>query len=178
MTRLPALVFLLFAACQPTKPLPVYGQVPDFELTSQSGSSFSSKDLVGRVWVADFIYTTCTGPCPMMSAKMRRIQASAREATLVSFSVDPEHDTPQALAEYAKRYHAEPGRWFFLTGGRNTLQYLSRDAFKLSDLGLTHSTRLILVDRQSRIRGYYATSDDSAMKDLLADIRRLAKERT
>jgi protein SCO1/2 len=176
--RVAGLALVLLAGCQQPKPLPMYGSVPDFELTTQSGSAFTKKDLDGKIWVADFIYTTCTGPCPLMSSKMRGVQASVPAVTLVSFSVDPERDTPQALLEYAKRYHAEPGRWFFLTGSHDTLQHLSRDAFKLSDASLTHSTRLVLVDTQSRIRGYYGTSDDGAMKDLLVDIRRLEKERT
>ncbi len=171
------------AACSRPHPLPVYGQVPDFQLTAQTGQPFSRKALDGRIWVADFIYTTCPGPCPLMSSKMRRVQASVEgipDLTLVSFSVDPKHDTPQVLAEYARRYHAEPGRWYFLTGARDTLQMLSRDAFKLSevDASLTHSTRFVLVDRQGRIWGYYGTMDDSAVSKLIADIRRLEKERS
>jgi protein SCO1/2 len=116
----------------------------------------------------------------MMTSKMRRIQASVPDVLLVSFSVDPEHDTPAVLAAYASRFHAEPGRWTFLTGSRDTLRALSLNAFKLSDItpDLTHSTRFVLVDRRGRIRGYYGTSDDSAIPDLIADIRRVQKERS
>ena len=174
-------VFVLLAGCRQPKPMPVLGQVPEFELTAETGKQFGKKDLAGRIWVADFVYTTCSGPCPMMSSKMRRIQASTEtmpELLLVSFSVDPEHDTPPVLADYARRFHAEPGRWVFLTGAHDTLQMLSRDAFKLSDLGTTHSTRFVLVDQRSQIRGYYGTADDSAIPDLIADIRRLAKEKS
>ncbi len=180
------LCFFIFAwvtACQPSKPMPVLGKVPDFNLTAETGQPFARKDLDGKVWVADFIYTHCTGPCPLMSSKMRRIQASVEttpNVRLVSFSVDPEHDTPEALTAYARQFHADPGRWVFLTGARDTLQILSRNAFKLSDLSadMTHSTRFVLVDRRSQIRGYYTTSDDTAIPDLIADIRRLAKEKS
>ena len=174
------ILVLPFTACQPTRQLPVLGQVPAFELTAETGQPFDKSGLDGRVWVADFIYTTCSGPCPMMSSKMRRIQASVPDVLLVSFSVDPEHDSPAALAAYARQFHAEPGRWVFLTGSHDVLQMLSRDAFKLSDVtsDLTHSTRFVLVDRHSRIRGYYGTSDDTAIPDLIADIRRLQKERS
>jgi protein SCO1/2 len=175
----PAFAILLFSlvSCQPEKQLPVFGQVPDFELTTQSGKSFSSRELAGRIWVADFIYTTCSGPCPMMSSKMRRVQAADPGLLLLSFSVDPEHDTPEKLADYAKRYQAGQN-WYFLTGAHDTLQMLSRDTFKLSDLGITHSTRFVLVDRKGRIRGYYGTQEDDPVRELLADVRRLEKERT
>jgi protein SCO1/2 len=170
----PAIFILLITLldCEKSKELPVFGQVPDFQLTTQAGKQLSSSELAGRIWVADFIYTTCTGPCPMMSSKMRRLQSSAPDLLLLSFSVDPEHDTPEALAAYATRYHAQPN-WYFLTGARDTLQKLSRDAFKLSDLGMTHSTRFVLVDQKGRIRGYYGTADEDPVRNLLADVRRL-----
>jgi len=163
--------------------MPILGQVPEFELTAETGERFTRNDLAGKIWVADFIYTNCSGPCPLMTSKMRRVQASVASmpgVRLVSFSVDPDHDTPPVLAAYARQFHADPDRWVFLTGSHDTLQLLSRDAFKLTDItaDLTHSTRFVLVDRRSRIRGYYGTADDSAIPDLIADIRRLAKEKS
>ena len=158
---------VLLTACARPKPLPFYGEVPDFHLTRQDGQPFARQDLAGKIWVADFIYTTCTGPCPLMTQKMRRIQGSKPEILLVSFSVDPEHDTPPVLSAYAATWHAKPG-WSFLTGDPDTLQMLSREAFKLADLGLTHSTRLVLIDDKNRIRGYY-----SEVPELLAGIRNL-----
>ena len=85
-------------------PLPQYTQVPEFTLTECSGKKISLADLRGQVWVADFIFTRCAGPCPLITGRMKQIQAqvsSADDVTLVSFSVDPEHDTPQVLSEYA-----------------------------------------------------------------------------
>jgi protein SCO1/2 len=162
-------------------PLPVYGQAPHFELISETGQPFDGKSLDGKVWVADFIFTTCTGPCPRMSSLMRQVQQASGampDVKLVSFTVDPEHDTPAALAQYAARYHAQPERWHFLTGPREALDHLARDAFKLSNVDgtLVHSSRLVLLDRQSRIRGYYGTSEDDPVAQLVRDIKRVLQE--
>src|SRR5690348_5613607 len=96
---------LLLSACAGNRqPLPIYGQVPPFELTAETGQPFTSKSLEGKVWVADLIYTTCPGPCPRMSALMRQVQQASSSlpgVQLVSFTVDPEHDTPAVLAKYA-----------------------------------------------------------------------------
>jgi len=175
------LVCLLIVGCARRAPLPVFGHVPDFQLTSQSGEPFDRKSLDGKIWVADFIYTHCPGPCPRMSAQMRRVQSAVTEipdVRLVSFSVDPERDTPAVLAEYAKRYQAQQGRWFFLTGDRNTLDSLDRHAFLLGnvDSSMQHSTRFVLIDRHGRIRGYYGTSQDDPTAQLIVDIRRLARD--
>jgi cytochrome oxidase Cu insertion factor (SCO1/SenC/PrrC family) len=96
----------------------------------------------------------------------------------VSFSVDPERDTPPVLAAYAKSFSASPDRWFFLTGPAATLQLLDRRAFLLGDVGgqLEHSTRFVLVDKQSRVRGYYDSLSQEEMEKLKRDALRLAKE--
>ena len=110
---------LLVGSCAHRRQLDFYGTVPDFTLISQAGQTTNLKDLEGKVWVADFIYTNCTGPCPRMSSEMRQVQEAVRNLTevkLVSFTVDPVRDTPQVLAVYAKRFQAEPSRWLFLTG--------------------------------------------------------------
>ena len=171
-----AVVAVLLAGCTAPKPLPVLGQVPPFQLTAQTGQPFSSQSLDGHIWVADFIYTTCTGPCPMMSSQMRRLQLSTTPAiSLVSFTVDPQHDTPPVLAAYAKHFTADPARWHFLTGEPRHLTDLGLNAFKLNsvDGSLTHSTRFVLVDGARRIRGYYI---DTAQ--LLHDIRQLGREKS
>jgi protein SCO1/2 len=162
-------------------PLPIYGQIAGFELTDETAKPFDRKSLDGKIWVADFIFTTCTGPCPRMSSLMRQVQQTTSgmpEVKLVSFTVDPEHDTPAALAEYAARYHAQPERWHFLTGSREALDALMRDAFKLGNVDgqLVHSTRLVLLDRKARIRGYYGTSEDSPVTQLVRDIKRVLAE--
>jgi protein SCO1/2 len=177
-------VLLLLAGCAgKQEPLPVYGQIPNFQLTAETGQPFTRASLDGKIWVADFIYTTCPGPCPRMSSLMHQVQQASSSlpgVQLVSFTVDPEHDTPAVLAQYATRYQAQPGRWHFLTGPRESLDHLARDSFKLSnvDASLNHSTRLVLLDRQSRIRGYYGTSDDNPVIQLIYDIKRVLSEKS
>jgi len=180
---LPLLLFIPLAGCRKGPPLPVYWQIPAFQLTAQSGEPFDSNSLEGSIWVADFIYTTCPGPCPRMSAQMRGIQnavESMPDVKLVSFTVDPKKDTPAVLAAYATRYRAEPGHWFFLTGEQAALETLCRNGFKLGDVDgtLVHSTRFVLLDRHSRVRGFYSTSEDGAVPKLLHDIRTLAAEKS
>jgi protein SCO1 len=178
------LVLLIpLAGCRQEAPLPVYWQVPAFRLTAQSGQPFDSKSLEGDIWVADFIFTNCPGPCPRMSAQMRGVQSAIENmpgVKLVSFTVDPKNDTPAALAAYATRYRAEPGRWFFLTGDQAALEDICRNGFKLGDVdgSLVHSTRFVLLDRHSRVRGFYSTSEDGALPKLLHDIRTLAREKS
>lgn len=164
--------------------LPVFFDVPEFRLTAQDGRPFDSKTLAGKIWVADFIYTTCPGPCPRMTSQMHEVQSAAAgllaDVKFVSFTVDPAHDTPPVLAEYAKVHDATSGRWYFLTGPVPALQALDRDVFKLGNLdaSLEHSTRFVLVDRHSRIRGYYETSEPGAIAKIIDDIHALARERT
>jgi len=173
---------LALAGCTATAGLPSYGVVGDFALTDQSNQPFlSANTLRGKVWIADFIFTNCAGPCPRMSAQMRQVEKALlpdiKDLRLVSFSVDPTRDTPEVLAKYAERYQAEPGVWFFLTGSKPTLHNLARNVFMLGDVNddLQHSTRFVLIDRQSRVRGYYLTSDEDAIPRLIADAKRVSK---
>jgi protein SCO1 len=162
--------------------LPSYGTVPPFQLTDQNGQPFGSQQLREKIWIADFIYTTCPGPCPMISSRMSEMQKPLRDTDvkLVSFSVDPQHDTPAVLRSYAERLSAQPGRWEFLTGDKGTIYRLSREGFKLviadgEAAGPIHSTRVILVDRNGVIRGYYDATDADAVTRLLADTNHLLR---
>jgi protein SCO1/2 len=170
------------AGCAPSKKLDVFGQVSPFQLTDQTGRQFESRALEGHVWVADFFFTTCKGPCPMMSYRLHVVQtktADLPDVKLVSFTVDPAHDTPKVLAAYSKNFSAEAGRWWFLTGAQGKLNELGLGAFHLNNVdgSLNHSTRFALVDRRMRIRGYYSVFEKDGMKNLLDDIRRLERER-
>ncbi|HLG99786.1 MAG TPA: SCO family protein [Bryobacteraceae bacterium] len=173
-----------FCACvHRTSALPVFSDVPEFHLTSQDGQPFDSKVLAGNVWLADFIYTTCPGPCPRMTSQMHEVQSAVEnipDVKLVSFTVDPQNDTPLVLTQYAKAHAAAAGRWYFLTGAPSELQRMDRDVFKLGDLnaGMEHSTRFVLVDRESRIRGYYDTSEAGSIARVIQDINTLARERS
>src|SRR6266852_9369813 len=181
VTNLPyiVLVFALVGCGARTSSLPVFYDVPEFELVAQDGQPFDSKVLAGKIWVADFIYTTCPGPCPRMTSQMHEVQdaiVKMPDVKLVSFTVDPARDTPSVLADYANTHGASSEHWYFLTGPETTLQKLDRDVFKLVSLNasMEHSTRFVLVDRQSRIRGYYDTSEARAIPRLIDDIYALA----
>lgn len=159
-----------------------YGNVPEFQLTNQDGNNFGSADLRGKIWIADFIYSTCPGPCPMISSRMSELQKPLEKTDvhLVSFTVDPAKDTPEVLRTYAERLQAEPGRWDFLTGAQSTIYNLSRNGFKLAvgeEKGVPiHSTRMILVDRYGAIRGYYDAAEPDAVTKLVADTTHLLRE--
>jgi protein SCO1/2 len=162
-----------------------YGTVPSFQLTNQNGQPFGSTQLAGKIWIADFVYTTCPGPCPMISSRMSELQKPLEKTDvhLVSFSVDPEKDTPAVLRRYAERLQAEPGRWDFLTGPKSAIYNLSHDGFKLaisdgSDAQRipVHSTRIVLVDRRGQIRGYYDATEADAVTKLVADTNHLLRE--
>jgi protein SCO1/2 len=171
----------VLAGCATEKPLPSYGVVPDFTLVDENGANFNSNALNKRVWVADFIFTNCPGPCPRMSSQMHEVQealGSDQDIRFVSFTVDPARDTPPVLAAYARHFEADPHKWFFLTGAIPDLNRMSRGVFMLGDVdgSLEHSTRFALMDRSSRIRGYYLSSDADAIPRLIADAKRLLKE--
>ena len=162
--------------------LPVLRAAPAFQLTDQHGRPVSRDALEGRVWVADFIFTSCPGQCLLMTDQFRALQRAFKQASLafVSFSVDPGHDTPEVLAAYAQRHGGDP-RWRLLTGSRDAIYQLCRDGFGLAvddagagaDQPITHSVRLILVDPRGQIRGTYDATDGTAMARLRRDLRRL-----
>ena len=141
-------------------PLPVIATLPRFELLDQRGVAFGSKDLDGRVWVASFICTRCATVCPLVTATMARVQGRTRQLFpdfhLVSFSVDPDHDTPARLAEYARAHHASPRAWTFVTGTPAD--------------GMFHTSRLALVDREGRVRGYYDSTEEHDVDRLMRDV--------
>ncbi len=162
-------------------PAGVLGQAPQFELTERSGAAVSTASLAGHVWVVDFIFTHCAGPCPMMSTRMAALQRAVEdlpEVRLVSISVDPERDTPQKLAEYADRYRADPDKWLFLTGDFDVIKRTAVDGFKLGSLDdpVIHSDRFVLVDASGAIRGYFDSTEpgvidalDDAIRTVLAE---------
>ncbi len=172
----------------PTRTLSALGIVPDFTLTKQDNTPISLKDLKGKIWVANMIFTHCAGTCPMLSSTMANLQQSVIKKNtgiqLVSFTVDPNNDTPEVLADYAKKYGADTRTWSFVTGPVSTIYSLAKNGFKLtvdsakSDANepILHSERLVLVDRQGVIRGYYDGTADDTQSKLLTDIGDLMRE--
>ena len=165
-----------------------YGSVPDFTLIERNGSVVSLAQLRGKVWIADFIYTTCTDTCPLQTAMMAKLQqeyAAKSDIQLVSFTVDPERDTPQVLTRYADKHQADAARWYFLTGQRDRIIRLIQQGFHLAVAAvpieaepsgmIPHSPRFVLVDKESRIRGYYDSRELEAFLRLKNDIYTLLK---
>jgi protein SCO1 len=178
-----ALAFIAASCSRRAHPLEIFDSVPHFELIAQDGRPFDSRALEGKIWVADFIFTTCPGPCPRMTSQMRKIQdatAKIPDVRFVSFTVDPAYDTPSVLAAYAKLHGASPAVWYFLTGAVPTLDALDRQTFKLGNVDGTrqHSTRFVLVDRAARIRGYYDIFEGGSISTLISDIRALERDNT
>ena len=165
-----------------SKPLPVFGSIPQFEMTNSKGEPFGTNNLTGNIWVADFIFTTCTMACPVMTGNMNIIHKEFRnnnDVRIVSISVYPEYDTPEVLTEYASRYDANTDRWHFLTGPEKDVKELIKNGFKMGDFEdiIFHSERFALVDQKGQIRGYYSGIQTDDMKNLKKDINILLAEK-
>lgn len=167
--------------------LPKIGRIPDFELTERSGSPVRLADLHGKVWLADFVYTTCPGTCPMLSSRLSVLQEEAFRddgVRFVSISVNPEHDTPGVLQQYAEKFRAVPDKWLFLTGEKSKVRDLVNNGFRLvaddapqdAQQELVHSTKMVLVDQNGVIRVMYDGTTGDEKQKILRDIRRLLTE--
>lgn len=155
--------------------------IPDFTFTAQDGKPFGKAQLAGKVWVADVFFTSCAGPCPVLSANIAGLAKDyANESRLrfVSFTVDPERDTPEVLTAYANRYGADFSRWTFLTGAADKLQDFAKTGLKLGsgDDALIHSEYFVLVDAKGNVRGYATGTDPEEVKKLKIAIDAALKE--
>lgn len=160
--------------------------LPDFSMTvvgAKETTPFGRRDLLGRVWIADFIYTSCAGPCPLLTARLAALEkALPPEIGLLSVTVDPETDTPERLRTYARAHGLEPRRWLFLRGSIQDTYQLLYAGFRLPmstqpdappQARVTHSTRFVLVDQKGAIRGYYEGLVDADNAAIQRDARRL-----
>ncbi|MDP7063061.1 MAG: SCO family protein [Planctomycetota bacterium] len=164
---------------------PIFHTAPAFELTNQAGQSFTKENLKGRIWVSNFMFTTCPSICPMLTARMKIIAdkvASWDDVHLLSFSVDPEMDTPEVLHRYAESYGIDHDQWSFLTGDYKIMQGAIEEGFKISmggpidrsDLNsVMHGTRFVLGDGDGNIRGYYDVETDEGVELLVHEIKLL-----
>ena len=176
------------------RPLGRFNTVPPFTFTERTGQPFDSTTLRGKVWLANFFFTACPGPCLAMNSRMQEIQQDlekdkAHQVEMVSFSIAPEMDTPPVLTKYAARFHAETGRWFFLTGDRDAIYHVAHDVFMLpvlktdpakreADQGeYIHTTKIALVDRQGVVRGYFDSTDPEVVQRVLTDVGVLLREK-
>ena len=153
---------------------PDYGTVPSFELFDQLGNTFTKDELLGDVWVVDFVFTTCAGPCPVMTSQFSELQdrfSDQEDFRLLSISVNPEYDTPEVLKRYGDDYGADHSRWTFLTGDREKIRSLAWEGFHVGkeEDPIFHSTYFILVDKEGKIRGYYISSEKNEIERLWTD---------
>lgn len=197
------LPLLVLAGCGPspggrpsptgTAPADLDFPVGSFSLTERSGKTVTDADLKGKVWVASFVFTRCAGPCPQVTATVRRLQSELPAdpgLRFVTFTVDPSRDDPTELKQYADRYKADPARWLFLTGDEATIHALSRERFlqaaarkagepKPGD-EFEHSTRLTVVDKRGVIRatfeGVRDDTDPNAEREFEAGLKRLKEK--
>ena len=169
--------------------LPMLGELPAFSLVAEDGKPFGRDDLLGRVWVADFVFTSCSDACPRLQAKMKKLQdrlvplEQGGNIGLLSISVDPERDTPQRLKEYGETFGARRGLWRSLTGEQTEVERTVVRGFHIAmakmapedadprpaAFDIMHGERLVLVDRMGRIRAYYDADDrDRLLRDARA----------
>ncbi len=184
-----AALVLAGSSCKDRPPPPELGRVPAFTLRDQQGTRVTEHTVSKGAWALAFIFTRCPTVCPRVTRAMKQLQADAGdrgvELRLVSVSVDPEHDSPEVLREYAARFHANTSTWRFLTGDPSVVQELA-DGVKIAlegaanesaeHFGITHGSHLVLIDGKGTIRGYYGTSDPLDLQRLLEDAGRIESE--
>lgn len=160
---------------------------PEARFTERSGKEMTLGELRGDIWVASFIFTRCRGTCPAMTTALGELQdqlKSVGDVRLVSFTVDPEYDTPERLQEYAKEYGASDDRWLFLQGSDSAVQKLAKNTFHVGiaegtseEEPIIHSSRFFVVDHNGEIRGIYDGRSNQGQQKLLDDVRTLIQER-
>lgn len=155
-----------------------YGEVPEFALVNQHKEAFGKAQLAGKVSIANFIFTRCRTVCPVFTMKMQRVaEQTSADIQLLSFSVDPEYDTPDRLAKYAAQHGIEGKRWHFLTGDAKEIEDTVEGALKISmerqgedEDGIpdiVHGGHFVLLDGKGRIRGYYNSDDVERIQIML-----------
>lgn len=174
------------------RPLPVLGQTKDFALTNQFGQPVTLSNLLGRVWIADVIFTRCQSSCENLTRRLSALQAKlppAAQVQLISLTADPEFDTPPVLQKYAEGHHADTNRWQFLTGPKKELYRFAIEDLKFVLVDKTqekrepldemflHSTLFILVDQKGQVRGYFEGAEPSSSAQLVAAVQRLLREK-
>lgn len=155
-------------------PLPDYGVVPNFLLTERSGRAASELDLKDKVWIADFMFTRCSGVCPIMASRMYGLQEKLKKCHFVSFTSDADYDTPARLSTYADMTGADKDRWWFLTGDKDVINKVATGLkFSRIDEPAMHSASFVLIDRNGHVRGYYDADDSKRIAALEKDAKQL-----
>lgn len=166
--------------------LPILYDAPAFSLIDQNGQPFTDQHLAGHPWIADFIYTQCAGPCPLMTSQMAGLQNAIHDPAVrfISISVDPTHDTPAVLKDYARKFGAQEPRWTFLTSSSPQDVYAVANGLRLSAQPADannppmHAQYFLLIDGNRRVRGIYHMDDPESMRKLARDADDLAADPT
>jgi protein SCO1/2 len=187
---------VLLASCSTKeKPFPIYGQrefngtdtvyhkIAPFQFVDQDSALITNKDVQGKIYVADFFFTSCRTICPIMKTQMLRVYEATKEmddVVLLSHTIDPEYDTVALLHEFAKRLGVESKRWHFLTGKKDSIYKIAQTSYfatamedKTEPDGFIHSGAFLLIDRKGRIRGKYDGTKEDEVNRLIVDIKRL-----
>ncbi len=184
--------WIVYRQKQQSNSLPVYGSVEDFQLVDQNGSVFSSRTLAGHVCIVNFIFTSCRNVCPLLTQQMARLQEKTKNLPgglkLVSISVDPDHDSPKVLSEYAKHYGADFSRWVFLTGPldairkvvvHNFMSAIDANAVENGEnqdlVDITHGENFAIVDKAGNIRAFRHAKTEEDLTEILKIVSGLAK---
>jgi len=157
-----------------------FRKIPDFKFVSQKGETITQRELDGNIYVANFIFTSCEGICKKMTSQMTRVQDKFRNdptVKIVSYTVDPERDSVEALQQYADLYNADPNKWYFLTGDKKEIYDLAQHGYLLpvqesndGTVDFVHSEKFILVDRNKNVRGIYDGTDQKEVDRLITEI--------
>ncbi|MBS0658163.1 MAG: SCO family protein [Verrucomicrobia bacterium] len=168
-----------------------FNTLPAWELTERSGRKLGSRELRGKIWLANFIFTTCPGPCPRMTERFYELQQALKrspDVKLVSYTVNPSYDTPEVLTKYAQTFNAVEDKWYFFTGTRDAIYSLAHKGFLLGitdaesgreiikEGDFVHSTKFALVDRNGQVRGYYDSNAAESVQKALVDVGNLLRE--
>ncbi len=165
----------------------IYHSIPDFKLINQDGKTITGKDLDGKIYVADYFFTTCKSICPKMTTELLRVQEKFAYTNglvhILSHTVDPEHDFVPVLKTYSEMVHADTKKWDFVTGDKKQLYDLARNGYLVNAMegdggkdDFIHSELLVLVDKEKHIRGIYDGTNIKSVNDLLDDIKVLIAE--
>ena len=165
---------------QSSHDIPYLKPVPDFSMINQEGESFSQDNLQGKITILDFMFTSCMGPCPLMTtnmSKLHKVFSNEPEIQFVSITVDPEVDNQQKLNEYSSLVGGDDGRWHFLWSDIDSIKNLKKNGFMLfaDNLPEGHAIKFVLIDHKGAIRKYYDGTDDSSQEILKRDVAQLVK---
>jgi protein SCO1/2 len=192
---------ILITACslkKEEKPLPIFGQrivegtdtiyhtIAPFRFVDQDSSIITNETFAGKIYIADFFFTSCRTICPIMKAQMLRVYDSLQndpEVLILSHTIDPEYDTVALLRDFAKRLGVESSKWHFVTGVQDSIYKIAQTSYFATAMedekepdGFIHSGAFLLIDKQQRIRGKYDGTKEEEVNKLIQDVRRLKKE--